>query len=173
MKRIVTVSVVIGGFLAITQLLIFWLLPVSSEAFPAAYPIYTCLSVFHSIVFAVAYLRHGFPTAFAPVAAGSVIALLGMTAMLLLGLFGISVRTIVFSGAIALVFYLLISVVLLSIAERESPHVVVPESPVTPYMDNTPDRTAPNSFADTCSLQTCTRPIKQGERRMPRPVIPK
>lgn len=138
MKRTVTVSVVTGGFLAITQLLFFWLLPVSSATFPAAYSIYTFLSICHCIVFAVAYLRHGFPTAFAPVAAGSTIALSGMTAILLLGIFSISLRTIVFSGAIAVILYILVSVILLSIADRESPQAVVPEAPVNPYMDNPP-----------------------------------
>lgn len=142
-----TVLVIIADtalFIA-TQLLFFWLAPMTVKSFAAAYIFYLVLALAQAVVFGAAYYRYGLPSGFAVIAAGLFVAASGMTAILLLSIFDSPVRIVVFVGTIAVVIYIAVIAVLVAIAERESSRFYVPDPPVEPFADNPQD----SAFSDT------------------------
>ena len=96
------------SFIAIAQLLFFWLVSPAAKAFVAVYPFYTVLTVAHTALLAFICTKYKYPACFAPALCGSIVTAGEIVAGLLLGLFCQSVRTMLFVQAIIVVVYVLV-----------------------------------------------------------------
>lgn len=143
------------SFIAIAQLLFFWLIPTSNANFVPVYPFYTALTVAHTALATFIYSKYKYPAGFTPALFGSIIIIGEIVAGLLLGLFCESVRTIIFVQAIIMVVYILVMAFFCGIAAKESADTPASSAPVQPYSANR-------------QLSPTTQTASAG--RMPKPV---
>lgn len=125
-----------GSFVALTQLLFFWLISPQSETFLAVYPFYTAITLAHTLLISFLCTKYQYPANFAPVFGGSLVTVGEIVAGLFLGTLCTSLRTIVFVQAIIVVMYVLVMAFFCSVASRESVDSTVPREPVRPYGTN-------------------------------------
>lgn len=124
------------SFIAIAQLLFFWLISTQSNAFLAVYPFYTVLTAAHTALLTFICTKYKYPAVFAPAFCGSLVTVGEIVAGLLLGLFCDSIRTIIFVQAIITIIYVLVMAFFCSIASKESVNNETPTPPIRPYGTN-------------------------------------
>lgn len=127
MKRKLLYAAASFSFVAITQLLFFWLVPTSSSTFWATYPFYTVLALAHTVLFYYICSRYKYPACFPFALTGSIIVIIQIVSSILMGSFEVKVRTAIFVEAIVVAVYVLLSTLLIGIASRES---IASEEPV-------------------------------------------
>ena len=124
------------SFIAIVQLLFFWLISTESKAFVALYPFYTVLTTAHAALLTFIRAKYKYPASFAPTFSGGIVTVGEIVVGLLLGLFCDSIRTIIFVQSIITVVYILVMAVFCSIASRESVDSETLVAPIRPYSTN-------------------------------------
>lgn len=150
-----------AAFIAVTQLLFFWLLPVTEFTMSTIYPFYAVLTVSHTVLLYLICLRYKFPACLAPALAGSIITIADVVGSILLGLFCTTARTIIFAESITIVVYIFFMALLIGIASKESVDSDIPYTPVRAYATNPPPE-LPCSYPGQVSCESPfanTRPI--------------
>ena len=120
MKRKILYAVASTAFIAIAQLLFFWLVPTIAKTFWAIYPFYTVLTVTHTALFYYICNRYKYPTCFPFALTGSIIVIVQAASSILMSIFDVQVRTALFVEAIVVATYILLSTLLIGIASKES-----------------------------------------------------
>ena len=131
------------SFVAIAQLLFFWLIPTESGAFFAVYPFYTTLTLAHTALLVFICNKYEYPACFAPAFCGSLVTFGEMAAGLSLGLLCSSIRTIIFVQAIITVVYVLVMAFFCSTASKEAVESTIPATPVRSYSTNSKPAATP------------------------------
>lgn len=124
------------SFIVIAQLLFFWLVPTSSETFPAVYPFYTLLTTAHTALIVYLCVKYKYPACFAPAFSGTLVTISEIVVGLLLALNCESIRTIIFVQSIITVVYILIMTLFIGIASKESVDSTIEDIPIRPYTTN-------------------------------------
>ena len=124
------------SFIAIAQLLFFWLISTETKSFVAVYPFYTVLTITHTALLTYICTKYKYPASFAPAFCGSMVTVGEIIAGLLLGLFCDSIRTIIFVQSIITVVYILVMAFFCSIASKESVDSEISVAPIRPYSTN-------------------------------------
>lgn len=121
------------AFIAITQLLFFWLIPASHDCFWFAYPFYTIMALANTLISVLVGEKCKCPAAFAPIVIGSIITISEMIASICLLLFCPTGRTILFVQLIITMVYILAQTIFISIAAKESENASAVPHAVTPF----------------------------------------
>lgn len=132
------------AFIAITQLLFFWLIPTSHDHFWAAYPFYTVITLANILISIWITGKHKFPASFAPIVTGSIITILEMITSVCMLLLCSSSRTILFVQLIITMIFILVQTTLINIAIKESVYFSTAPPAVTPFADTNTTVSPPN-----------------------------
>ena len=124
------------AFIAIAQLLFFWLIPTSHEHFWITYPFYTIITLANTLIAFWLGVRYKFPVSFAPIITGSTITTAEMIISICMLLLCSSSRSILFVQLIITMIYVLAVTLFASIAIKESANSSSTPAPVTPFPES-------------------------------------
>lgn len=123
------------AFIAIAQLLFFWLIPTSHDCFWSTYPFYTIITLANTLISVWVGEKYKYPVAFAPIIIGSIITISEMIVSICMLLLFSTNRTILFVQLIITMVYILAQTMFINIATKESENTSATPPAVTPFTD--------------------------------------